>query len=704
MPNGHRLDLHVRRLVSFTRPELAAISYSFCLPDGPAEVRVISGFNTNVQNLAAGLDPRVGSKLALDALRLQESHTSFVPDGNGGTVCALMVAQKSAMQQICAAQTVCSTPASGKALLSCRHENTNGCFDLIFEGHVDAGCVVTMSKYLAYSNPDSSNKKHVCEAIEDLLDEASAIGFDQLAKKQAEWLAKFWKNADIVIEGDSSIQQAIRFNLFHLLQSAGRDGVTNLAAKGLSGEGYEGHYFWDTEVYALPVFTHIEPKIARALLNFRSATLDQARMRAKELDHAGALYPWRTINGHEASAYYEAGTAQYHINADIIHAGRRYALASGDEEFLKGPLARMSVETARFWYDLGDFVDRSDGTTVGDLERRPRGAKAPRLAEAVRSVFCINTVTGPDEYSALVNNNIYTNLMAAMNLQWAADLINWLTNTDPDAMKLLAAELRIKADETDDWLRAADAMFIPWDSVSQLYPQDESFFHKAPWFVDQPPLARRPLLLHYHPLVIYRYQVLKQPDLVLAQFLRSELFTASELCRNFEYYEPLTTGDSSLSHCIQSIVSAGIGKTDKAWNYFCKTVRMDLDDLHGNVHDGIHTASMAGGWMSLVHGFAGFRERYIRDNPQGFLPQQLEWSFAPSLPNQLTRLCFFMTRGNAVLEVDLKLQRNNGNGKGALSTGYRLCQGEELSFWHREEHVVLQGRNADRQFVEVCHV
>ncbi|HMC15820.1 MAG TPA: glycoside hydrolase family 65 protein, partial [Albitalea sp.] len=517
----------------------------------------------------------------------------------------------------------------------------------------------------------------------------AASGFETLEAEQLAYLNRFWRAADIVIDGNPALQQAARFNVFHILQSAGKDGRSNMAAKGLSGEGYEGHYFWDTEIYADPLFTYTSPEIAHQLLMYRHRILPQARARAAELDHKGALYPWRTIDGSEASAYYEAGTAQYHINADVIYAARRYALVTGDRDFIRGPLAEMAVETARLWCDAGAFVERDDGLTVAEMIASRSGA-ARRPQGGARSVFVINTVTGPDEYTAMVNNNVYTNLMARANLVWAADLLTWLQAHAPEDHAELTRRLKIEPGEPAEWKRAADAMFVPYDARRGLYPQDDTFFTKAIWDLSRTPKNKRPLLLHYHPLVIYRHQVLKQPDLVLAQFLQGDLFGADEKRANFDYYEPLTSGDSSLSHCVQSIVAVETGDIEKGWQYFQKTVRMDLDDLHGNARDGIHAAAMAGSWLSLVYGFGGFRE-HIETSQDGVmpaaseLPQRIAYSFAPVVPRDIARLSFRLRLGKALVEVDTR-HRDGGDG---FVTCYRLVEGEGVSFHHRAHKVTL---------------
>ncbi|MDR0416625.1 MAG: glycoside hydrolase family 65 protein, partial [Propionibacteriaceae bacterium] len=342
-------------------------------------------------------------------------------------------------------------------------------------------------------------------------------------------------------------------------QTAGQ----GVAAKGVTGSGYSGHYFWDTEIFVLPFLTYTDPAAARALLEFRHRLLPAARRRAAELGHQGALFSWRTINGEEASAYFPAGTAQYHIDAAVAYAVRQYTAATGDREFAAGAGRELLAETARFWVDFGFYG--KDGR------------------------FHLHEVTGPDEYTALVDDNLYTNAMARANLRASADVAD-----DPV--------------EAARWRAAADAMAIPFDAARGVHAQDARFLERRVWDFAGTPADHYPLLLHYHPLTIYRHQVLKQADLVLALWLLGSDFTAAEKQADFAYYDPLTTGDSSLSAVAQQVVAAEIGEAELAWRYFQASLAVDLADSHGNTVDGVHVASAGGVWSMLVAGFGGFRD------------------------------------------------------------------------------------------------
>jgi alpha,alpha-trehalose phosphorylase len=409
--------------------------------------------------------------------------------------------------------------------------------------------------------------------------------YKDFKKDQIRVLDQYWTESDIVIEGNPRDQMALRFKLFHLLQSVGKDSFSNISAKGLSGEGYEGHYFWDTEIYVLPVLMFNQHEKAKELLSYRYRILPEARDRAKMLGHLrGAAYPWRTISGIECSGYFPAGTAQYHINADIAYAFIQYHLYTGDWSFIVAKGAEVILETARTWLEIG---------------HHHKGA------------FQIHDVTGPDEYTAIVNNNYYTNAMAKYHLYWANKIYEELVGMTDSTLKASALEMleRIgfKNEEAQAMAFASEKMMLPFDEELNLYAQDDSFLSKPVWPFGNEAFSKRPLLLHYHPLTIYRHQVLKQADTVLAHFMLEDYADKVHIKNAYNYYEKLTTHDSSLSSCAYGIMASKCGMDDKAYDYFIKTINLDLEDTHKNTKDGLHMANIAGTALSVVAGFAGFR-------------------------------------------------------------------------------------------------
>jgi trehalose/maltose hydrolase-like predicted phosphorylase len=629
-PSGKEVKIEIHRLISFKYKNIAAIHYEVTPLNFSGKIKLVSELDGDVNNLTTENDPRVGSGFQGRVLSVEEklSNKSF-----GAIV------QKTYNTKLCVACAMEHEFYSEKkySIENFQEELKVG---VIYNVDAEMGKSIMLEKFIAYTTSLDCKEEEILIKVMKEARKAKSFGTENLNKIQKDFLSDFWYRTDIEIIGDEILQQGIRFNMFHLLQAVGRDGNTNIAAKGLTGEGYEGHYFWDTEVYMLPFFLYNNPSISRKLLEYRYNTLPKAKERARIMTHnKGALYPWRTINGEECSAYYPAGTAQYHINADIAFAVKRYMEATLDTEFLVSYGAEILFETARFWVDIGEFIEH-------------KGNK-----------FCINEVTGPDEYTALVNNNCYTNLMARENLKYAYEIVLYLKQKMSSVYKKLSKKLELKDDEIELWKKAADNMYIPYDEKLKIYPQDDSFLDKTPWDFENTPKENYPLLIHYHPLVIYRHQVCKQADLILAQFLLSEKFHLEQKKRDFDFYEKVTTHDSSLSTCIFSIAASEIGYYDKAYKYFIETATMDLTNSHGNTKDGIHAANMAGTWMCLVNGFAGMRAY------EGIL------SFNPYLPKQWKEYSFKITYCGRLIEI-----RVNGDG-----TSYKLLEGERLSILHGGE-------------------
>ena len=489
----------------------------------------------------------------------------------------------------------------------------------VYRVEATQGRPIRIDKAVAYHTSRGVPVHELFDRVRRSLDRVREQGHNVYYDEQRAWLDDYWATADVEVEGaPTGIQQAVRWNLFQIAQASARADQLGIPAKGVTGSGYEGHYFWDTEVYVIPMLTYTHPRIAENALRFRVNTLPQARRRAKELSERGALFPWRTITGEEASAYYAAGTAQYHINADIVHAIMNHARATEDKTFLFRDAAPVLVETARMWADLGFW--------------RINGGRE----------FHIHGVTGPDEYTTVVNNNLYTNVMARANLIDAAGVIRRMRDEDPLWYEHLCSELDLTEDEVGGWEECAAGMVIPFDDTFGIHPQDDQFLSRELWDLKNTPDNKRPLLLHYHPLVIYRFQVLKQADVVLALFLQGDQFTQAVKLADFEYYDPITTGDSSLSAVVQSVMAAEVGHQEMAMGYFLDALFCDLADTHHNASDGVHVASTGGVWGCLVHGFVGMRND--RENLR----------FDPRLPAQWTSIKHHMLIGDSHMLVFLE--------------------------------------------------
>ncbi len=648
-PSGKLVKVTSQRLVSMAHRHVIGIRYEVTMLEGDAPVIVSSQLRHEISGGPGSpqvFDPRQSRQLG-DVLRAVDQSC----DGTRATLQYRV--DDSGMTLACAIDHEVEVDVPGADPDSvhrqqCEVDPERG--KLVVDVEATEGTTIRIDKFATYFTSRSVAPEQLSDRCDRALDRTMRGGWDELAASQRRWFDDVWERCDVVIEGNPVVQQSVRWSMFQLIQNTARAETAGVPAKGLTGSGYEGHYFWDTEVYVMPFLTYTMPRVARSLLRFRHGMLDHARRRAVEVNQRGALFPWRTINGEEASAYYEAGTAQYHINADVIYALKKYVDATGDGAFLHRYGAEMAVETARLWVDLGFFDD--DGR------------------------FHIFGVTGPDEYTTVVNDNAYTNFMARLNLRYAATVTEHLARTDRDAYDRLCHATSVTTAEIQEWRRAAEAMHIPHDDKLGITPQDANFLDKAVWDFENTPRDKYPLLLNFHPLVIYRFQVLKQADIVLAMFLLGDEFDPELKRSNFDYYDPLTTGDSSLSTAIQSIMAAELGQDATAIEYFRYGLFMDLADVAGNVADGVHVATSGGVWMSLVYGFGGMRDT------DGVI------SFSPRLPSGWNRLSFAVTVRGQRLRVDIN----------RFEVTYTFEEGEgTLRFGHRDEVLTIApGASASR--------
>jgi alpha,alpha-trehalose phosphorylase len=641
-PSGRRVLVRSCRLVSFEHRHLVAIEYEVVLRDRAAPVVICCPlFNQHdgeVGEDCETTDPRTATRLTHRVLNAE------IAEADGERMLLGCRAANSGMTLGMAVDHVIESDGRVETAMSIDPER----MELVVTADAEPGVPIRITKLIAYHSSRSEAPSELVGRCRWTLARAGRVGFASLRASQRTHLDRFWDRADVKVdtglESSARTQQAIRWNLFQLAQATLRAEGAGVPAKGLTGQGYEGHYFWDTEAFVLPFLSYTEPRIARNLLRFRHSMLPRARRRAAEMGQRGAMFPWRTINGEEASAYYQAGTAQYHLNADIAYAIRRYVNVRDDVGFLVEMGAEVLVETARLWADLGFYAD---------------------------GAFHIHGVTGPDEYTTVVNDNTYTNLMARLDLSYAAAALRRLEAERPEAHRALVEELALDAAEVAGWERAAAAMYVPYDERRGIHPQDAGFLDREVWDFEHTPPDHYPLLLHYHPLVIYRHQVIKQADIVLAMFLLGHEFTSEQKKANFDYYDALTTGDSSLSACVQAIVAAEVGDEESALAYFRFALLMDLADAAGNASDGVHIASAAGVWQALVYGFGGVRD------------EGGELAFIPRLPQPWRSLEFSLRFGDRRLRVRLTHEEER----------YLIDDGAPLRITVRgREHVVAVGR------------
>jgi alpha,alpha-trehalose phosphorylase len=631
-PAGTRARVTSTRLVSFTHRAIAAIRYEVEVEEA-TRIAIQSELVANEETDVGSSDPRAAAALSaplVPQMSIAQGTRAMLSHATRGSG-LLMTA---AMDHV----------IDGPENLTSRSEALDDVARLTLTADLQAGQRLSIIKFLAYSWSSRRGLASVRAQAIGALAEARHTGWDGLLAEQRSYLDAFWDRADVEIDGDPERQLALRFALFGVLQAAARGEGRAIAAKGLTGTGYDGHAFWDTESFVLPVLTYTAPAAVRDALTWRHSILPIARRRAEQLGLRGAVFPWRTIAGEECSAYWPAGTAAFHINADIADAVLRYVQVTGDERFQREEGLELLIETARMFQSLG--------------HHDPDGG------------FHIDGVTGPDEYSALVDDNVYTNLMAQQNLRAAAEAAERAPGK--------ARRLGVNGEEIASWRLAADGMAVPYDERFEIHPQDDDFTRHAVWDFEASG-DRYPLLLHFPYFDLYRKQVVKQADLILALYTRGDAFTPEEKSRDFVYYEAITVRDSSLSACTQAVIAAETGHLELAYDYFCEAAEMDLQDLEHNTRDGLHIASLAGAWIATVGGFGGLRD------------QGGQLAFSPRLPRELSRISFGLGYRNRVLRVEVTHSEAR----------YTLREGEPLDVTHHGQPVTLTAEEPARLAIPV---
>src|SRR5256884_2918040 len=636
-PAGRTVKVSSVRLVSFTQRAIAAISYEVEPLDAPIRVVVQSELVANEALPPQSKDPRVGAALE-SALECEE----HLAQNNGGL---LVHHTRVSGLRIGAGMDHHIEGPSGMVVAS---ESVPDIARVTITTRLAPGERLRIVKFIAYGWSSLRSRSAIHDQVRAALSAAHLTGWEGLLAEQRAYLDDFWACADVELEGDPEIQQAVRFATFHVLQAGARAEGRPIPAKGLTGPGYDGHAFWDTEIFVLPVLTLTVPRAAADALRWRHLILEKSREHARELGLRGAAFPWRTIRGAESSGYWPAGTAAFHINADVAYAVAYYIEATGDTAFEEEVGLELLVETARLWRSLGYLNTALDQ-------------------------FRIDGVTGPDEYSAIADNNVYTNLMAQHNLRWAAEAVQ----RHPEKARALGVD----DEEAASWSEAAEKMLIPYDERLGVTPQAESFTEHEVWDFASTTPNQYPLLLYFPYFDLYRKQVVKQADLVLAMQLRSDTFSLEQKARNFAYYEPLTVRDSSLSASTQAVLAAEVGQLDLAYDYLGEAALIDLHDLHNNVKDGLHMASLAGAWTALVAGFGGMRI------------QNGSLCFTPRLPDAIGRLAFHILFRGCRLRIEVRAQEAT----------YRLLEGSPLVVCHHGEEILLPVNEVVTQLIPDIH-
>lgn len=509
---------------------------------------------------------------------------------------------------------------------------------------LDKGETARVVKYAAFAG-SIDGIENMTDYTESLAKENREKGFDFFVNEQAEFWKEHWEKADIKIEGSPADQQAVRYSLFQLKQQLATVNNCSIGATGLTGPGYSGQVFWDTEMYLMPYYNFTDPYSQKELLMYRYRILDKARARAKEFDLRGAMYAWCSIDGEETSVVYEASTAEYHLNSDIAYVVWRYVDSTGDKDFLYSYGAEVVLETAVFMSLRGKFV-------------KARGGK-----------FCINAVCGPDEYACGVNNNFYTNLTVKRHFEYAVSVLDDMRENAPDRLTKLLNKIGFTSEDEERIAKAAENMYLPYNDEYGIYMQDDSYLYEDPVDMTKIPM-NVDLRGLYHPLDLWRLQVSKQADVCLATFLHGDFFSKDQKERCYAYYEKRCNHGSSLSPAIYSISAAELDRPE-AYEFFRYTAYMDLYDFKGNTSNGIHIACNGGVWMSVINGFLGMR--HYKDGLH----------FEPKIPKAWNKYSTDITYKGAVIGIEVS------HGK----TAFTIKSGDSVKFYISGKAIVLTNSN-----------
>ncbi len=622
-PAGQEIRLRTTRLVSLTQRAVAAIEYEVEAIGQPA--RIVLQSELVVNEAAHGpraTDPRAAA--VLSSPLVAEEHVDV--DNS------VVLVHRAALSgiRVAASMDHVVDPFPG-AETKCESLDDLGRFTIT--ARLPAGQRLRIVKFLGYGWSAARSAHALRDQAAAAVHAARFTGWDGLLGEQRHFLDEFWDSSNVEIPGDLELERAVRFGMFHTLQAGARAEGQAIPAKGLTGTGYDGHAFWDSEAFVLPFLTSAYPNATREALRWRHSTLPIARDRATTLGLRGAAFPWRTINGAECSGYWPAGTAAFHVNAAVADAAIQYIDATNDNEFASTIGAALVIEAARLFLSLGHH--EPDGT------------------------FHIDGVTGPDEYSAIADDNVYTNLMARRTFNAAIAI----TTRHPGCQALL----EIRDGEAAEWNDAAERMSVPFDIRYGIHPQAKNFTNHAVWNFAATRPDQYPLLQAFPYFDIYRKQVVKQADLVLAMHRCPDEFSDEQKRANFAYYERITVRDSSLSAASQGVVAAELGHLDLAGSYLNECAFIDLLDLNHNTADGIHLAANAGAWSVVVAGYGGMR---IAD---GTL------RFAPRIGGTVDALSFTLRYRERAISVAIRPDE----------VDYRIVRGEPLTILHYGQQLLI---------------
>lgn len=583
--NGNQIKVQATRFVSYADKEIGALKYEIIPLNFSGELELTSYLDGDVKNEDANYDEKFWDPV-----------NTWVNNNRA----SVTVKTKKLDFQLCSTIETQIFNDGKKLDVIGKNKESLKYAGLTYNISLTKEQPTAIYKYVANVTNRDHNNDQLESASTEALDRAVAKGFDTLKQEQAEVWANKWLNSDIIIEGDVAAQQGIRFNIFQLNQTySGEDSRLNIGPKGFTGEKYGGSTYWDTEAYCLPFYlSTADQKIARSLLVYRYNHLEKAKENARKLGfQKGALYPMVTMNGEECHNEWEITFEEIHRNGAIAYAIYNYVNYTGDKAYLGEYGIEVLVEISRFWEERVNYVPHKD-------------------------VYMILGVTGPNEYENNVNNNWYTNQMASWTMEYTIDVLDHLKESNKDLYKQWIDKLQLKQEEVDQWKEIIAKMYYPIDEEKDIFLQQDQFLDKEIIRVDELDKRHLPLNQKWSWDRILRSCFIKQADVLQGLYFLNHKFDLDTIKRNFDFYEPITVHESSLSPCVHSILACQLGYKEKAYEMYLRTARLDLDNYNNDTEDGCHTTSMAGTWMSVVHGFGGLKviEDQLALNP--FIPGQ----------------------------------------------------------------------------------
>ncbi|MAN25870.1 MULTISPECIES: glycoside hydrolase family 65 protein [Mesonia] len=621
MPNGIEVEVKATRFLSLVKDELGVINYEIIPLNANVEVEFSPYLDSGITNEDTNWEDQFWETLEVH----EEKNRGFIISKTLKTefdVCTFMHTE------------LLLNNEKQNVDFSTEKEAQKVTFNYKFS--VNKGEKLTLKKLGGYVKGMNHPDENLIEATQNLLNEVEVFSVEELLQQQANAWADVWKMSDITINGDVKAQQGIRFNIFQLNQTySGKDARLNIGPKGFTGEKYGGSTYWDTEAYCLPFYMATkDQEIAKNLLAYRYDQLDKAIENAEKLGftNGAALYPMVTMNGEESHNEWEITFEEIHRNGAIAYAIYNYHRFTGDYSYIPEKGLEVLVAIARFWQQRATFSTQ-------------------------KNKYVILGVTGPNEYENNVNNNWYTNYIAKWCIDYALENIEKVKAEFSSDYERISAKTNITSEELEKWQAVADQMYFPYSEEHGVFLQQDGFLDKEQTTVADLPKELRPINQHWSWDRILRSPFIKQADTLQGFYFFEEHFSKEELEKHFDFYEPFTVHESSLSPCVHSIQAAVLGRMEQAYEFYLRTSRLDLDDYNKEVEEGCHITSMAGTWMSIVEGFAGMR---VRDG---------KLSFSPQLPKEWKGYSFKINFRNKILKVDVSEEATNFSldGEGAMT-------------------------------------